>query len=112
MEVDVHDRELTCPPSAPGIVFCLALAGISLSAAPALAFTLEVTHAGPSLVGEAHAFKAAITGASGAVTYEWKFGDGGDFQPGGAETSHAFAAPGFYDIDVMATDATGAIASR
>ena len=102
MEVDVHDRKLA---------FGLALAGICLSATPALALTLDVTHAGPSVVGEAHAFTAAVTGSSGAVTFEWKFGDGGDFQPGAAEASHTFTAPGFFDIDVVATDATGASAS-
>ena len=40
----------------------------SLAATPALALTLEVTHAGPSVVGEAHAFTATVTGANGAVT--------------------------------------------
>ena len=34
-----------------------------------------MTHAGPSVVGEAHAFTATVTGASGALTYEWTFGD-------------------------------------
>jgi YVTN family beta-propeller protein len=87
------------------------LAGFVLAAAPARAFTLDVTHAGPSIVGEAHAFKATATGASGAVTYEWKFGEAGDFQPGGADVSHTFTAPGIYDVDVWATDAAGATAS-
>ena len=54
------------------------------AATPALALTLEVTHAGPSVVGEAHAFQATVTGANGAVTYEWKFGDADDFHAGGA----------------------------
>lgn len=110
-----------CPPNANAsrivsslafwLAFWLALAGVSLAAAPALAITLEVTHAGPSVVGEAHAFTATVTGASGAVTYEWKFGDADDFHPGGVEASHTFTAPGLHSIDVLATDATGQIAS-
>jgi YVTN family beta-propeller protein len=97
--------------TASRIACCLAVAGISFAAAPARALTLEVTHAGPSVVGAAHAFTATVTGASGTVTYEWKFGDDGDFQPGGANVSHTFTAPGFHNIDVLATDATGQIAS-
>src|SRR5262245_49620124 len=57
------------------VVSCAVLAGTILTAAPALAFTVSVTHAGPSVVGEAHAFTATVTGASGALTYEWTFGD-------------------------------------
>ena len=87
------------------------LAGATLAAAPARALTLEVTHAGPSVVGEAHAFTATVTGATGAVSYEWKFGDADDFRSGGAQMSHAFTAPGFHNIDVLATDAGGAVAS-
>jgi len=82
-----------------------------LAAAPALALTLEVTHAGPSVVGEAHAFQATVTGANGAVTYEWKFGDADDFHAGGTGSTHTFTAPGFHNIDVIATDAGGAVAS-
>jgi YVTN family beta-propeller protein len=106
MEVDLHDRKLTSR-----IAFCLALAGVSFAAAPAQAFTLEVTHAGPSAVGAAHVFKATASGASGTVRYEWKFGDDGDFQVGAAEMSHAFTAPGLHNVDVLATDASGAVGS-
>jgi DNA-binding beta-propeller fold protein YncE/cytochrome c peroxidase len=106
MEVDVHDRKLTSR-----IVFCFVLAGVSFPAAQAQAFTVEVTHAGPSVVGQAHVFKATATGASGTVRIEWKFGDEADFVVGVAEQSHSFAAPGFHNIDVLATDATGAVGS-
>ena len=92
------------------VVLCLALAAISLTTKQARALTLEVTHAGPSVVGEAHAFKATVTGATGAVTYAWKFGDDDDFHPGGAEASHTFTAPGLHNIDVQATDAAGGFA--
>jgi YVTN family beta-propeller protein len=93
------------------VASCAVLAGTLLAAAPAPALTVEVTHAGPSVVGEAHAFKATVSGASGAVTFEWKFGDAADFQPGAADVSHAFTAPGLHNIDVLATDASGAIGS-
>ena len=93
------------------VVSCLALAAVSLATTQAHALTLEVTHAGPSVVGVAHAFKATVTGATGAVTYAWKFGDDDDFHPGGADVSHAFAAPGLHNIDVQATDAAGGFAS-
>jgi len=91
--------------------FLVALAGATLAATPALALTLEVRHAGPSAVGQAHAFQATVTGANGAVTYEWKFGDADDFHAGGAGSTHTFTAPGFHNIDVLATDAGGAVAS-
>jgi DNA-binding beta-propeller fold protein YncE/mono/diheme cytochrome c family protein len=107
MEIDVHHRQLTFRIAAS----CVALAGVAIAAAPARAFTLEVAHAGPSIVGVPHAFKATVTGASGAVTYEWKFGDAADFQSAGSEVSHAFTAPGLHNIDVLATDATGAVGS-
>jgi MYXO-CTERM domain-containing protein len=82
-----------------------------LSAAPAAALTLDVTHAGPSVVGEAHAFMARVTGGSGAITYEWQFGETADVQAGPAQTSHTFTAPGLYSIQVFATDARGDSAS-
>jgi DNA-binding beta-propeller fold protein YncE len=72
---------------------------------------LDVTHSGPSIVGEAHAFNAAVTGANGNVSFEWKFGEAEDIQPGGAEMLHTFTAPGHYAIDVVATDAAGETAS-
>jgi MYXO-CTERM domain-containing protein len=83
-----------------------------LSAAPAAAaLTLDVTHAGPSVVGEAHAFTATVSGGSGAIKYEWQFGETADLQSGPAQVSHAFTAPGLYSIQVFATDATGDSAS-
>ncbi|HEY3494413.1 MAG TPA: PKD domain-containing protein, partial [Polyangiaceae bacterium] len=89
----------------------LSLAGLSLAPAPALALGIEVTHAGPSVVGEAHAFEAAVTEASGAVTYEWRFGEDGQYEPGGPALSHTFPAPGLYPVDVVATDESGTTAS-
>jgi MYXO-CTERM domain-containing protein len=89
----------------------VALASVAVAAAPASALTLEVKHDGPSVVGQAHAFKATATGANGAVTYEWKFADADDFRAGGAGATHTFTAPGFHNIDVIATDAAGGVAS-
>ena len=85
---------------------CAVLAGVSLGAVPAYALTVDVTHAGPSVVGEAHAFTATVTGANGALTYEWTFGDEAP-QIGGAQLSHAFAAPGLVGVQVLVTDAKG-----
>lgn len=78
-----------------------------LFAGPARALTVEVTHAGPSVVGQAHTFTANVTDATGEVTFEWRFGDAGDFMSGGAEMSYVFEAPGLYSIDVAAVDASG-----
>jgi DNA-binding beta-propeller fold protein YncE/cytochrome c1 len=88
------------------------LAGLLLSAAPAAAaLTVDVTNAGPSVVGEAHAFTAVVTGGSGAIKYEWQFGETADVETGSAEMSHTFTDPGLVSIQVFATDATGDSAS-
>ena len=79
--------------------------------APALAITLNVTHSGPSVVGEAHAFTASVPDAIGTVSYEWQFSEADDFQPGGAAMSHTYTAPGLYSVQVNATDSTGDTAS-
>jgi len=92
--------------SASRVVGCFALAAAWLAAGPALALTVEVTHAGPSIVGEAHAFTATVTGATVPVAYEWTFG-AAPAVIGGAEMSHVFAAPGLVDVQVFVTDATG-----
>jgi DNA-binding beta-propeller fold protein YncE len=85
--------------------------GLVLWAAPAAALTVEVTHAGPSIVGEAHAFTASVTGGSGAITYEWQFGETATPSVGRSQMSYTFTAPGLYSIQVLATDATGDSAS-
>jgi len=91
--------------------FGAAWLGAFFAAAPAFALTLEVTHAGPSVVGEAHAFTAVATEATGAVTFEWTFGESAMPEPGGAEMSHAFAEPGLHAITVQVTDEGGGFAS-
>jgi YVTN family beta-propeller protein len=85
----------------------VALALTVLTTRPALALTLEVTHPGPSLVGAPHAFTATPGDATGAVTFEWQFGETADVEPGGAEMSHTFTEPGHYTIIVGVTDETG-----
>jgi DNA-binding beta-propeller fold protein YncE/cytochrome c peroxidase len=87
--------------------FVIALAALSLATAPALALGLDVTHSGPSVVGEAHVFTAVISDASGEVTLAWKFGESEAPQAGPAEISHTFTAPGHYSVTVEATDAGG-----
>jgi YVTN family beta-propeller protein len=83
----------------------------TLWASPALALTVTVTHSGPSVVGEAHTFAAAVTEATGEVTYEWQF-DGGEYVAGGAEMTQAFAAPGIHYVDARATDSAGNVHSH
>jgi streptogramin lyase len=78
-----------------------------LASPPASAITLNISHSGPSLVGEAHAFSAMVPDAQGAVTFEWQFSETEDFQAGGAEMSHTYDAPGLYGVQVNATDASG-----
>ncbi len=84
-----------------------AFIALILLAMPARALTVEVTHSGPSIVGEEHVFTASVPDASGEVTFEWRFGDSGDFVQGGAEMSYVFDAPGLYSIDVAAVDTAG-----
>ena len=117
MEVHVHDELTGGDPrrrparglslAARSLVVCLGIC----APAPALAITLNVTHSGPSVVGEAHAFTASVPDAIGAVSYEWQFSEADDFQPGGAAMSHTYTAPGLYSVQVNATDSTGDTAS-
>jgi DNA-binding beta-propeller fold protein YncE len=88
------------------VTLSAALVAFSLSASPAFALSVEVTHAGPSLVGEAHVFTATVTEAVGEVTFQWQFGEGAP-EPGGAEMSRTFTAPGHYFVAVEAIDAEG-----
>lgn len=84
----------------------LVLLALAVSS-PALALTLNISHAGPSVVGELHAFSASVPDANGAVTFEWQFSEADEFQPGGAQMSHTYSAPGLYSVQVNATDASG-----
>jgi mono/diheme cytochrome c family protein len=88
----------------------IVLISVSLST-PALALTLDVTHSGPSVVGEAHSFTASVPDAIGAVTYDWQFTESADVQRGGPEMSYTYTAPGLYSVQVVATDSTGDTAS-
>ena len=51
-----------------------------------------------------------MTGASGALTYEWSFGDAPP-EVGDAQVSHTFTAPGLVNIQVFVTDSTGDVGS-
>ena len=104
MEVDVH-HELTGGGARRGPARGLFLAARSLvvclgvgASAPALAITLNLTHSGPSVVGDAHSFTASVPDAIGAVSYEWQFSETDDFQPGGAAMSHTYTAAGLYSV--------------
>jgi DNA-binding beta-propeller fold protein YncE len=74
---------------------------------PAFALTLNLMHAGPSVVGEAHSFTASVPDAKGAVTFEWQFSETDDFQSGGGTMAHTYTAPGLYSVQVTATDSSG-----
>src|SRR5690606_40076891 len=82
-----------------------ALAVVLLCARPALALTIEVSHAGPSIVGEPHDFTVTATDAVGEVSFEWRFADTGTFEVGEAQMSHTFDTPGLHSVDVAAIDA-------
>jgi DNA-binding beta-propeller fold protein YncE/cytochrome c peroxidase len=94
------------------VALALAVLGASLVATPALGLTLEVTHGGPSVVGEAHVFTATASDASGAVTYSWTFGESAEPEAGGSEMAHTFGDPGHYTIIVGATDDSGEYTSE
>jgi YVTN family beta-propeller protein len=88
------------------VVSCAVLAGTLVTTTAAFALTVDVTHAGPSVVGETHAFTATVTDASGALTYEWTFGDAAP-EIGGAQMSHTFMASGLIGVQVFVTGAGG-----
>jgi YVTN family beta-propeller protein len=113
MEVHVHDQLDAAARRRGGSSFVrsVVVAGGLVVPAQALAITLEVSHSGPSVVGDAHAFTASVPDAAGAVTYDWQFSEADDFQRGSAQMSHTYTAPGLYSVQVIATDATGDSAS-
>ncbi|HVY37601.1 MAG TPA: PKD domain-containing protein [Polyangia bacterium] len=96
--------------AAPRLMALGVLVGVLVSGR-ASAITLNVMHSGPSVVGEAHAFTASVPDAKGTVTFQWQFSESDDFQSGGPEMSHTYAAPGLYSVQVNATDSTGDSAS-
>jgi PKD domain len=70
----------------------------------------SVTVPGSAAVGQPFALSAtAFDRVSGSST-AWAFGDGG--VASGATASHAFAAPGAYNVSVTATDAVGNASSQ
>lgn len=87
-------------------IACSAFVVVAAWAEPALALDVAVTDDAPSVIGEAHTFTAVVTGASGALSYQWQFGEE-DFQAGEAAATHTFTAPGLVSVQVIATDATG-----
>lgn len=65
--------------------------------------------AGQVDVGVPVAFSATLVGATTAVTYTWRFGDNATST--NATPTHAFAAPGLYDVEVAVHAANGSSAS-
>ena len=92
------------------------LAAVVLSSsAAALAVDVTITSAGPSLVNEPASFKAAVTDATGPVTYLWSFDDAkpdpvtGEIKPqaGGAEITHTFTTAAHHAVNVEVMDGNG-----
>lgn len=74
------------------------------------ALELEVAET-PSVVGVEHVFNAVVTDATGEVSFEWRFGDAGDFVAGGAAMPNVFSEAGHFSVEVVATDENGDSAS-
>ncbi len=87
------------------------LAASLLWAAPAFCLELSIEPPGPTELGQPETFTVVPTDAVGEVSYEWRFGDGLDFEVAGAEVSHVFTDAGLQNVDVYATDAEGNTAS-
>lgn len=113
MEDDVYHQLRTAPSSrrlgpVPRQALRLGiLAAVLLAGAPAAALTAELPRSGSSVVGESYTFKVAVTEASGEVTFDWRIGDAPEYVRGGAELPFTFTSPGQFNVDVIATDATG-----
>ncbi|WP_213955020.1 discoidin domain-containing protein [Variovorax sp. dw_954] len=72
--------------------------------------------AAPAVGAGRSASYTASAGADGSLQYSWVFGDGspstGWIADGGADTTHAFAAPGVYNVTVSARSADGTVVTR
>ncbi|MEJ8850278.1 PA14 domain-containing protein [Variovorax rhizosphaerae] len=72
--------------------------------------------AAPPVRAGARATYAANAGAASNLQYSWLFGDGspstGWITDGGANTTHAFAAPGVYNVTVSARSPDGTVVTR
>ncbi len=72
----------------------------------AAALTAEVPTRDPSVVGEAYAFRAVVSGEVGTTLYRWNFGDGtpADFVAGASDVTHTYTQPGHYPLIVTIKD--------
>lgn len=70
---------------------------------------LAVNGPARAIVGQTVNFNAAITAGTN-VTYTWAFGDSGTGT--GQNVSHRFAAPGFYIVEVTATNSLGELKAQ
>src|SRR5262249_8149670 len=72
----------------------------------AAALTAEVPTRDPSVVGEAYAFRAVVSGSTGTTLYRWNFGDGvpSDFVAGASDVLHTYTQPGHYPLIVTIKD--------
>jgi chitodextrinase len=119
-DVAVHDSDSLVSPrvAADG----LGDAAAAWSRSSPSEFVVEVTHydASPPQFGPVDVPAAALAGAPvtmsaagsdalSAVSTSWSFGDGGVAD--GAQVSHAYAAPGRYEVRVTLTDGAGNTAS-
>ncbi len=83
--------------------------GVLLVSAPAHALELNVSEPAPTLHGAETAFAAEAIGSVGTAQVRWDFGDGSEteFSAAGSQATHTYAAPGHYQVIVVAQDDEG-----
>lgn len=82
-----------------------------VSGAPSGGTALEVDFSGSPLnpaFGQPVTFSATAANATGAVSWQWDFGDGSTETTQGPFVTHAYAASGNFSVSVMATASNGA----
>jgi hypothetical protein len=87
-------------------------AALFLGVTPARALELVLDQPAPVVAGQPASFRAEVTGAVGAVSYAWSFGDCvSDCSPPvtpDTQPAHVYASVGHYSVGVVATDESGA----
>lgn len=91
----------------PGGVTSTFTSTITIYPPPTVSFTASDTAVCP---GTPITFTSTTTGGvPGAITYTWSFGDG--YTSTLANPTHTYAAPGYYNITLTATNSMGCVAS-
>lgn len=79
-------------------------ASLTITVSPVLTASASASPT-TTILGQAVAFSASVTGGTAPFTYLWDLGDGSASTS--ASVSHAYAAAGTYSADVAVTDASG-----